>query len=149
MTIKSGFTKFATITGLVLSMLTVPALATAADNVQSHDHGVTELRLNDGAKWEIDEPLSQAMNNIRDAVAQDIDAIRANELEGQDYIALSEIVNSEIAYMIENCELEPEADAQLHLIIHDMIDGATAMSEQNNARDGAMTVADSLDDYAT
>ena len=146
---RFGFGKFATIAAMVLGIMTVPAMAAESGNVDDHGHGVTELSLNNGAKWTIDEPLSRAMNNIRDVMAEEIEALHANELDGEEYIALSEQINAEVTYMIENCKLEPEADAQLHIIIHDLLGGTTAMSDQTNAKKGAITVVEALDDYST
>lgn len=149
MKIKSGLLKFAATTGMVLSMATVPALAAQTGDVHDHGQGVTELRLNEGAKWAIDAPLSQAMNNIRNVMYEDLDAIHSNKLEGERYVPLSKKVNEEVAYMVENCELEPEADAQLHLIIHDLLEGSTAMESQTNSRDGALRVIGALENYVT
>jgi len=149
MNIKSGFTKFATITGMVLSMATVPALAAESSDSHDHGHGATELRLNNGSKWAIDAPLSLAMGNIRNAMDKEIDAIHSNQLAEEKYAALSKNINSEVAYMVENCELEPEADAQLHLIINDLVEGSTMMENKPSAQDGAVRVIGAIGDYAT
>lgn len=148
MTIKTQFTKLSVIAAMLLGMLTMPAMATAAED---HDHGqeVTELTLNNGEKWEIDAPLSLAMNKIRDAMNKDLDGIHANNLPQKKYNALAKEINNQIAYMIENCELEPAADAQLHIIIHHLMDGAKAMQSKANAQDGAVKVVGAIMDYRT
>src|SRR5690554_4251163 len=112
MTIKAQFSKLTIIAAMLLGVLTMPVSAVAEDD---HDHGheVTELTLNNGEKWEIDAPLSLAMNKIRDAMNKDLDGIHANNLPQKKYNALAKEINNQIAYMIENCELEPAADAQL------------------------------------
>lgn len=149
MNIKSEFTKFATITGMVLSMLTVPVLAAESSGSHDHGHGVTELRLNNGSKWAIDPPLSLAMGNIRNAMNQEIDAIHADQLAAEKYVALSKKINGEVTYMVENCELEPEADEQLHLIINDLAEGSTMMEDKARAQDGAVRVIGAIENYAT
>src|SRR5690554_7495930 len=146
MTIKTQFTKLSVIAAMLLGMLTMPAMATAAED---HDHGheVTELTLNNGEKWEIDAPLSLAMNKIRDAMNKDLDGIHANNLPQEKYNALAKEINNQIAYMIENCELEPAADAQLHIIIHDLMNGAETMQSEASAQAGAVKVVGAIENY--
>jgi len=38
--------------------------------------------------------------------------------------ALAKKVESEVAGIVQNCKLEPEADAQLHIVIADLMAGA-------------------------
>ena len=148
MTIKSSMFKFAAVTGLALSLGSVPALTMAAEAAHDHGHAVTKLQLNNGSKWGIDAPLSQAMGKISQAVNAEVGAIHSNKLAREKYVALAGEINNQIAYMIENCELEPAADAQLHIIIHDLMDGSAAMEDQASARDGAVKVINALDNYA-
>ncbi len=91
----------------------------------SHDHGHGEgapaLQLDAGKRW---------------ATAR--------------YGELAETVRGQVAYMVENCKLSAEADAQLHLIIAQLLAGADAMSgAPAGQRDGAVTVVGALGDYAT
>lgn len=149
MNIKSGFSKVTTITGMVLGLLAASAMAAPEKADHDHDDGVTELRLNHGSKWAIDAPLSRAMTNIRNAMDQDIEAIHADQLAEERYVALSDKITAEVAYMVENCNLEPEADAQLHLVIHDLMQGSAAMRDSDGARDGAVKVIGAIDNYVT
>ncbi len=148
MNIKSQFTKLSVIAAMLLGMLTMPALVIAEED---HDHGheVTALQLNNGEKWEIDAPLSLAMNKIRNAMNEQLDGIHANNLPQKKYNALANEVNTQIAYMIENCELEPAADAQLHIIIHDLMDGAKVMQSKADAQAGAVKVVGAIKNYST
>lgn len=149
MNIKSRFTQFATVTGMVLSMITVPALAAESSGGHDHGNGVAELRLDNGSKWAIDAPLSRAMTNIRNAMDKEVDAIHSDKLAEEKYAVLSKNINGEIAYMVENCQLEPEADAQLHLIIHDLAEGSEMMENKTNAQNGAVRVIGAIENYAT
>jgi hypothetical protein len=147
--------KFVTIVGLTLGLAAGTAMAAPAGAHQhDHDHagGATALMLNDGAKWAIDAPLARAMANIRNAVHAELDEIHADKLPKKNYRALAKKISGEVAYMVENCHLEPEADAQLHLIIADLIEGVAAMEGETahgSPRDGAVKVVGALDDYAT
>lgn len=155
MTPTLKLSKLATIVGLTLGLAagTVTAAAAAAPQ-HEHDHGggATALMLDNGAKWAIDAPLSRAMTHIRNAVQAELDAIHADRLPKEKYLALAETISGEVAYMVENCKLEPEADAQLHLVIADLLEGVAAMegkTAHGSPRDGAVKVVGALDDYAT
>lgn len=150
MNIKSGLSKFATITGMVLSLTAVTTMAAPANNEHEHDgHGSMELRLDNGSKWAVDAPLSRAMNNIGSAMHKEIGAIHSGELAEEKYAALAKKINNEVNYMVENCKLEPEADAQLHLVIAELMEGSTAMENKANARYGAVKVMGAIESYVT
>lgn len=148
MTIKSSLFKFAAVTGLAVSLGSVSAFTIAAEEEHNHGQAVTEMQLNNGSKWGIDAPLSQAMGKISQAVSAEVEGIHADKLPQENYVALAGEINNQIAYMIENCQLEPAADAQLHIIIHDLMDGSASMENQSKARDGAVKVINALNNYA-
>ncbi len=149
MTIKSGLSKFATITGMVLSLAAANTMAAPANNEHDHGHGSMELKLDNGAKWAVDAPLSRAMNNIGSAMHNNMGAIHSGELAAERYAALAMKINNEVNYMIENCNLEPDADAQLHLIIAELMEGSSAMKNEAHARDGAVKVIGAIENYVT
>jgi hypothetical protein len=98
----------------------VPAFA--AGEVHSHEHaaGEAKLVLNQGKKWQTDAPLRQGMDNIRSAVAK-----------GMKDEALAKTVETEVAGIVQNCKLEPDADAQLHIVIAELM---AAVEAKDNAR---------------
>lgn len=90
------------------------------------------------------------MVRIKDAVAADLPAIHQDKLDAKGYDGLSAKVSSEVANIVENCHLEKDADAMLHLVIADMMAGAEAMSGKNEKmtrQAGAIQVVQSLDNY--
>jgi len=120
----------------------------------SHDHGHGEgapaLQLDAGKRWATDAPLRQAMGTINNDMRQALPAIHEDRLPTARYGDLAETVRGQVAYMVENCKLSAEADAQLHLIIAQLLAGADAMSgAPADQRDGAVTVVGALGDYAT
>ena len=128
------------------------APALAAGDAHEHGHGAQEAKLvlNHGKKWQTDEPLRQGMGNIRAALAKDVKAIHANKATPQQYQALAKRVEGEIAGIVRNCKLEPEADAQLHLVIAELMSGAEAMQGKEKGvkpRAGAERVAKALNAY--
>ena len=126
--------------------------AFAANDAHEHGHGAgsAQLELNDGKKWQTDEPLRQGMASIRGAVAKDVKAIHANKATPAQYEALAAKVNAEVAGIVQNCKLPPEADAQLHIVVAELMGGAEAMQGKEKGvtrRAGAERVAKALNAY--
>ena len=123
---------------------------TAHEHDHGHQAGEAKLVLNQGKKWQTDEPLRQGMSAIRGAVAKDVKAIHANKATPKQYQALAAKVNAEVAGVVQNCKLEPEADAQLHIVIAELLAGAEAMEGKEmgvSRRAGAERVAKALNAY--
>ena len=127
----------------------LPAIAAEA----AHDHGTAagaQLELNQGAKWPTDEPLRKGMGNMRAALAKDLKVIHANQASAAQYEALAAKLNGEVAYVVQNCKLDPKADAELHKVIGEILGGADAMQGKEAGvarRDGAVRVAKALNAY--
>ena len=133
--------------------LAVSGAGLAADTaVHDHDHGDVpfELQLNDGEKWAIDAPLAKAMGDISLVMRGSIDAIHEDQLPATEYVPLARQINDSVAYMVANCELPPEADAQLHMVIAQLVTGADKMAGNNvdaTPRGGAVQVLGALEAY--
>lgn len=138
----------ATCLALALSLTSMPSMAEDHDH---HDMDGVELQLNAGQKWQTDAPLRQAMGEISQALNSSLDAIHNNQLDAAGYENLAEEVNQQVAYMIENCELEPAVDAQLHIVIARLMDGAQLIQSEGDLqgkRKGAVKLVAALHDYA-
>jgi len=126
----------------ILALAVALAFGAPAIAAETHGHaagGEAQLTLNYGKKWQTDAPLRQGMENIRDALGK-----------GMKYEALAAEVTAEVAGIVQNCKLEPEADAQLHLVIAELVAGAEAMEGKLadvTPRDGAERVAKALNAY--
>ena len=128
--------------------LSLPALAAE----HAHDHGAAgaALELNQGKKWQTDQPLRKGMSNMRAALAKDLKAIHVDKANDAQYDALATKLNGEVAYIVQNCKLEPKADAELHKVIGEVLAGAEAMQGKEagvERRDGAVRVAKALNTY--
>ena len=115
----------------------------AAYGQAAHDHGhaagEAKLVLNQGKKWPTDAPLREGMENIRSALGSHMK-----------YEALATKVSTEVAGIVQNCKLEPEADAQLHLVIADIMGGVEALEGKvkgETRRAGAEKIARALNAY--
>lgn len=127
--------------------LTGPALAAG-----EHEHGAAthELQLNYGKKWATDEPLRKGMSEIRALLAAQDEAIHKGRLKPADYAALGAKIEGEVGAIVANCKLEPAADANLHLVLEDVIEGADAMQGKargKTPRQGAGKVVAALNEY--
>lgn len=136
---------------LLVSLAVSPEPLRAADE-HSHDaaHG-GELMLNDGQKWSTDEPLRLAMSRISKAVAEKLPMIHEDTLGSTDYIALGKTIDGNVSYMIENCKLSSDADAMLHIVLVDLLQGSEAMQGKAygiKERSGAIKVIQALHGYS-
>jgi hypothetical protein len=137
---------------LVLALLALSNITPAvpAENAtHQHEAPTHSLQLDNGKKWQTDQPLRQAMTEIRDAVAAQHTAIHNSTATAAQYQALAVKVDDRIAYMVANCKLKPEADTNLHIILADMIAGSDLMKGADAAkqRSGALKVMAALQAY--
>jgi hypothetical protein len=125
-----------------------PAAAAGDAHEHEHGHGAGEAKLvlDHGRKWQTDAPLRQGMENIRAVVARDVKAIHADKATPKQYEALADKVKGEVAYIVQNCKLPEDADAQLHLVIAELLAGADAMKAERR-REGVERVARALNKY--
>lgn len=133
--------------------LAATALAAIEPAPHQHHHGAApaELTLNAGQKWATDAPLRSGMEHIRNALAAALPGIHRNTLSDTQYAALANTVSGEVHGIVANCKLEPQADAQLHLIIADMLQGVEVMAgkrAQSTRQNGAVQVVGALEKYA-
>lgn len=121
---------------------------------EHHHHGengaaVQKLELNAGKKWATDAALRQSMDEINQAMAKALPLIHKDRFGDADYAALATTINQKVGYAIENCKLEPKADAMLHLVIAELMAGAEIMDGKTSAarHDGAVRVRQALQSY--
>lgn len=140
-------------TGIVLSFAVVGRVATAHDH--GHEHGASSvappvLALKQGRKWPTDASLRQGMSRIRDAMEEPMPAIYAGKADSTQFGIRAKRVNEQIAFMVQNCRLDKETDAMLHLVLAEIIAGAEAMEGKNkelDRRGGAEKVMHALENY--
>lgn len=153
MNTTNSFWKWLALTTFTLSLITT-SLAAAEIGTHQHEPGASPsmLKLNDGKKWATDAPLRKGMENIRAAMAAALPAIHTNKLSSAKYNGLAKQVSNEVAYIVANCKLDPQADAQLHLIIADILGGVEAMQGKTKGtqrQTGTVAVLGALKKYAT
>jgi len=133
---------------LAASLAGTPALAASDHAYDGHGAADLVLSLDDGQKWETDAPLRAAMETIRDALAAVADDVHDDTMTSAEYGALAAAVESQVDYMVVNCELPPDADAQLHVLLEQVLEGAEQL--RGEEPEAAVTmVAEALDAYGT
>lgn len=116
-----------------------------------HNHGhaaAAAMTLNNGQRWETDEPLRTGMQRIRDAVEKTFAARASGQLTTADTRALSATVQENVNYLIENCKLSPEADAVLHVLITEMLSSTAQLAQNPTAHEGLDQMAQALHNYS-
>ncbi len=121
---------------LALGTAALPVHA-AAPPGHEHDHAAAaasaSLQLDHGKKWVTDAPLRESMAGLRDAVRGAPAPLHKGTASPAEYAAFGQRVESAVGRIVRECKLPPAADAQLHLVVADLIAGADAMKA---ARDG-------------
>jgi len=127
---------------------TLLAETNAIDHQHSHeDHASSGLSLDHGNKWKTDAPLRLGMQSINDAVMKAAPAYHNEMLTKKDANKLSRQINDQVNYLIENCKLEPGADATLHVLIGDFLTGAVTLSNEPLSPQGLPHIVKALQLY--
>jgi uncharacterized protein with PIN domain len=100
------------------SLIAVTGPALAAD---AHSRGAEppahKITLDHGRKWATDAPLREGMAQIRKALARHHAAVKKGTMSDAGYAELGAAIEKNVASILANCKLSPEADANLHVII--------------------------------
>lgn len=128
---------------LSLAVLAYAALAMASSHDGHHDHhhhhghdhgehagadhALSQLSLNDGKKWATDAPLRREMGKVRKLVSDKKSAVKKKSLGDEDFSQLAGQVHSSIMTMFKECKLPADADANLHIVLAEMLAGVSGM----------------------
>ncbi|MFT3857391.1 MAG: hypothetical protein QM742_07815 [Aquabacterium sp.] len=141
---------------MALAVLASPfALATTPSTDHAHTHEdapAPALQLNAGKKWETDAALRQGMAEIHQAMAAHRVAIHEGKLSPKAAKQLARKIEGAVARIVAQCKLPPAADAQLHIIVAELLAGAHQMAGNTTSikpHAGAIKVMNALHNYAT
>lgn len=98
--------------------------------------------------WQTDEPLRLGMTRIRSAVEPVIQGHLENRLTAADARALTSAINTQFAYMAEHCQLAPDADAALHLVVVHLLQASGDLERNPDAHDPIVAIIHALETYA-
>lgn len=127
----------------------LPAAATDSHDLHQHDAASATLQLDKGKKWPTDAPLRQAMTAMRADLAGKLHAIHKGSLAKDDYAALGRAIEGRIGVIVNQCKLEPRADAMLHVVIGELGGAADVMQDKapGDPAEAAHRAAMTLNDY--
>lgn len=116
---------------LALSLVVSPSVRAQ----HQHEHGHTQesaaaverLQLDQGRKWATDASLRKGMAAIHEAFETDHPAIHDGKQTDAQYDALAARIETEVNSIVANCKLPPAADANLHFVIADLLQGVELM----------------------
>ncbi len=138
---------------LALPLSTLADTVHAADTGHSHGHHHDThgpMELNDGEKWETDAALRQGMGELHQVVSTGLERAHAGALTSGDYNEMAADIMAQFDYIVENCALEPEPDAQLHILLANIIQGVQVIEGKvsgEQPEDGLIKMAEALNSY--
>ncbi len=94
-----------------------------------HHHSGAQLELNDGKKWETDESLRKGMTEIKKIATENLSKVHKDSADEKAFTEIANKVDGQIQYLIKNCKLPEDADAQLHVLIAQMVGAAHKMRD--------------------
>ncbi|MEO8443729.1 MAG: DUF3365 domain-containing protein [Gammaproteobacteria bacterium] len=132
------------VVGIILAM---PVLGSAQDQ---HAHaGAGVLELNNGDKWATDAPLRSGMEKIRDLIATPQAVMAAGgSVSASQARLVAGGVRQQVEYLMQNCKLEPQADAALHVLIARLLEGAEQLQSSPASGGGLARIRSALDGYS-
>ena len=105
------------------------------------------LSLDNGKRWKADAPLQTGMQRIRNAATPVLAAHAQGRLSPDAAKHLSASVQESATFLMQNCRLEPKADATLHVFLTDLLRGAALLAENPSSVEGASLMSESLRRY--
>lgn len=136
--------------GLALGLAANGIAAQSAGHAHEHGAMPTKLELDAGKKWPTDAALRQGMDAIRTKLQAALPRIHEHQFSAPQYGALAKTLNAEVAGIVAHCKLEPKADAQLHLVIAELLEGIETMegkAKKAKREAGAVKVVAALEQY--
>jgi hypothetical protein len=116
---------------------------------QQHQHASAPAQPDGAAPqiWETDAPLREGMRNIR-AALNTLEAGRADGLSSGEADDFAAQIDKQVAFLIDNCKLQPQADAALHTIIADLAGAAHSLKSDPAKLDAFASMHAALRRYA-
>jgi hypothetical protein len=87
------------------------------------------------------------MSDIRAAMAIAFPQIHVGQFTSAQYGALAARIQERVEHVVGNCRLPDEADAQLHVVLAEIVAGTEAMRSGSDRMGGAMRVIQAIEAY--
>lgn len=134
-----------------IGLISASSLAFAAAPVQQPASSATEAPAKAVKKWETDEAVRLAMDNIRQAMTASQDNNTKERLDAQDYQRLAESIDKNLAVMMKTRNVNKETEKAFHLVVMMDLTQSTDLMRSGSKvtlqRAGAFGVIQSLRNY--
>jgi len=134
---------------LPIVALTFPLTTLAVDH-SHHGEVPKKVELNAGKKWVTDAPLRQAMSAIRSSVTSTMETVHGGKATDASFDKMAIEVAAQVSYIVQNCKLDPKADAQLHVVIGDIMSALETVEGKQPGKErasGVVGLAGALNTY--
>ena len=133
----------------------LPACASSTQSLAAHANAAYPARetlsLDQGRKWATDASLRRHMDEIRIVLAQHREPILRDKLTVEQERTLARVIENKVASIMTDCDLEPRADANLHLVMAELVQAADILNgkARQEPRLGATRAVRAAQMYAT
>lgn len=112
---------------VIATVLTLGATAGRAEseNITEGAHGT--LVQNHGQKWATNASLRSGMKSIRMLLNAKLPSIQSGTLTPEESHAMGASIVADVTTIVAQCELLPSADANLHVILIELLTAAAAL----------------------
>ena len=121
--------------------------AIAEEDHHHHDVSEQQIVLNQGEKWPIDESLHIGMSAIKKHITSSLNDIHYDRFSDAQYSQLAVELDAQLAYLFKHCQLPPQADAQLHILLAKVMQGVNEIKQTDDKKQGAILVIQALKTY--
>lgn len=120
-----------------------------AGDHEHHDSNKLEqsLNLNNGKKWSTDKALRTNMSEIHKDLKKILEKTKSNKVAISDYQLFGKNLNDNINNIFKNCKLEPKADAQLHVIMAELLKASKELTSTSMIAKKKEAAHDILSNY--
>lgn len=136
--------------GLLLAAGPGHAAGVADQGHEHHGHAAPEgggLTLNNGERWATDAALREGMGRVRASFVAVLPAFKQGELDPAAAADAARAIDDHVAFLVENCRLEPEADAVLHVLLAELLQGTASLRQAPASPEGLPRIHGVLRDY--
>ena len=120
------------------------------DHHQHHDHASHDdagMVLDQGERWATDAALRKGMERVRATFVEALPAYKRGELSSEAATDVARAIDDHVAFLVENCKLEPAADAVLHVLVAELLQGAAGLRQAPQSGEGLPRIHGALRDY--
>ena len=131
---------------LLCAMAVSPVLPAVAQDHAAHHATPPAAAAVHGQRWASDAALRKGMAEIRAAVGA-LQHYQHGHIGPEQAATLATRVEAQVAYLVANCTLEPQADTALHAIIARLLQGTAALKADPTDLGAVATLRQALQDY--